>query len=75
MIQIIQYKNHKLYIPTESRYTNLTEIKNFIQSGASVQVTDKPTGNDVTAHILSQVLCMTKGVSPGILRELIARGN
>lgn len=75
MIQIIQYKNHKLYISAESRYTNLTEIKEFIQSGKSVQITYHPTGEDITAHILAQVLVLTKGVSAGALKELIQKGE
>jgi polyhydroxyalkanoate synthesis regulator protein len=75
MIHITQYRNHKLYIAAESRYTNLGEIKDFIQSGKNVQVIYKPTGEDITAFILSQVLTLTKGLSAGALRELIIKGH
>lgn len=74
MINITQHKNHKLYVPELSRYTNLTEIKKLVQSGEKVLVTDH-TGTDVTAHILSQVLTLTKNVPVNRLEDLIQRGE
>jgi polyhydroxyalkanoate synthesis regulator protein len=74
MIQITRHENHKLYVPTSRRYTNLTEIKELVQSGEKIQVIDH-TGTDVTAFILSQVLVKTKNVSTESLRRLIEQGE
>jgi polyhydroxyalkanoate synthesis regulator protein len=73
MIKITQHENKKLYVPSVG-YTNLTEIKKLVQSGEIIQVVDH-TGEDVTAHILSQVLTMTKNVPVNRLAELIQRGE
>lgn len=75
MINITQHKNHKLYVPSSHRYTNLTEIKELVQSGERILVTEEHTGADVTAHILSQVLVKTKNVSAEKLRQLIQQGE
>lgn len=75
MIKITRHKNHKLYVPTTSRYTNLTEIKELVQSGETVQVIDDVTGNDITGHILSQVLVKTGAVPADKIAELIRRGE
>jgi polyhydroxyalkanoate synthesis regulator protein len=74
MIKITQHKNHKLYVPALSRYTNLKEIKALVQSGEKVQVVNH-NNEDVTAHILAQVLTMTRNVPVGRLAELIQKGE
>lgn len=74
MINITKHKNHKLYVPELARYTNLSEIKKLIQNDEKVCVTD-PTGADITAHILAQVLTMTGKVPVGQLEQLIQRGE
>lgn len=74
MIHITKYQNKKLYIATERRYTNLEEIKSFVQNGIEVQVTYHPTNEDVTAKTLVQVLGLVQNVNERALRELIQRG-
>lgn len=74
MIQITRHENHKLYVPSSRRYTNLTEIKELVQSGEKVQVIDH-TGTDVTSLILSQVLVKTRNVNAETLRQLIQKGE
>lgn len=75
MIKITRHKNHKLYVPATSRYTNLTEIKKLVQSGETIQVTEDVTGEDVTGLILSQVLVKTGAVPADEIAELIRRGE
>lgn len=74
MIQITRHKNHKLYVPSSSRYTNLTEIKELVQSGESIEVIDH-TGADVTTLILSQVVVLTQNLSADKLTKLIRQGE
>lgn len=74
MINITQHENRKLYVPAVHRYTNLTEIKELVQSGEKVTVTDH-TGADVTAKILAQVLVKTQNVPVDRLADLIRKGE
>lgn len=75
MIKITQHRNKKLYVPATHKYTNLTEIKQAIKDGETIQVIEEATGNDVTSHILALVLVRTNKVSVDSLRQLIMRGE
>lgn len=75
MIQLTKYANNKMYSPQHCKHVNLLELKEMLQSGEAVQVTDKTTGEDITAQVLSQVLVMTKNVNAEVLRQLIQRGE
>lgn len=75
MITITKHKNNKLYVSAIHRYTNLTEIKELVQSGEKVTVIDDASREDITAIILSQVLVRTSKVSADQIAELIRRGE
>ena len=55
MMQIKRYKNRKLYAAELSQYVTVDDIKQLVQSGHTVQVTDE-NGDDITAYTLVQVL-------------------
>lgn len=67
-MQIIKkYANRKLYHTNRKQYIRLEGIALLIQSGKQVQVVDNETGEDITAHILSQVVSQVRGRSGGTL--------
>jgi polyhydroxyalkanoate synthesis regulator protein len=74
MIKITQHRNRKLYSTDLARYTNLTEIKELVQSGEKVQVIDF-AGTDVTVSILAQCVTLTRNLSVEKLARLIQEGK
>jgi len=75
MIHVTQYKTRKLYLNTIRRYTNLNELKELVQSGETIEVTDYSTGKDVTAHVLSQCLVLTNKTNAAEIADMIRRGE
>lgn len=71
MVQIIRYKNRKLYSRTLSTYVTLGDIRDIIKQGKSVQVSDHE-GSDITATTLAQVLTVTGNVPVYKIQALIA---
>lgn len=75
MYHIIKYKNRKLYSVKLTRYVTLSEILGLIRAGYQICATEKQTGADVTAHVLSQVLAnvvtLEKDVDSEVLLGLI----
>lgn len=71
-IQIIRYKNRKLYSKTLSTYVTLTDIRDMIKSGKSVQIVDADS-NDITPQTLAQVLASTGNVPVSMLEFLIGK--
>ncbi len=55
-IIIKRYRNRKLYNTQSKRYITLEEIEELIKERKEVQVIDNPTGNDITATTLSQII-------------------
>jgi len=53
---IKRYRNRKLYNTQSKRYITLEEIEELIKEHEEVQVIDNPTGNDITAITLSQII-------------------
>lgn len=72
MVQIVRYKNRKLYSRNHSSYVTLSDIRNIIREGKEVQVTDNESFADITAQTLAQVLT-TMNVPVSTLRELISK--
>ena len=60
MIEIIKYKNRKLYVPkseyTEPKYTSLKELSELVRSGESVNITCDVTGSNVTDKVLKMAI-------------------
>lgn len=81
MIRVIKrYGSRKLYDTEESRYVSLEEIGDWVRAGQQVQVVDNQSGEDVTAHTLTQVI-LEEGrrggaaFSADFLHDLIRRGE
>jgi polyhydroxyalkanoate synthesis repressor PhaR len=81
VIRVIKrYGSRKLYDTEESRYVSLEEIGDWVRGGQQVQVLDNQSGDDVTAHTLTQVILEDgkrggSPFSPDFLHDLIRRGE
>lgn len=74
-VQIIRYKNRKLYSRTLSVHVTLSDIRDLIKDGKSVQVTDNESGADITVQTLGQVLSSLNSVPVSKMQELIVNHN
>jgi polyhydroxyalkanoate synthesis repressor PhaR len=75
-ILIKRYRNRKLYNTVVKRYITLDDVGEIIRGGSEIVVTDTTTGEDITTHILTQVIAgqemRGQGIlSHGLLMELI----
>ena len=73
---IKRYRNRKLYNTITKRYITLDDLGDLIRGGGEILVTDSTSGEDVTAHILTQIIMgqVKRGqgnLSHGLLIELI----
>lgn len=70
-----KYSNRRMYDTDESRYVKLDDLAKRMRDGVDVQVVDASTGDDITHHLLAQVLAESRGalrlVPPDVLRHLI----
>ena len=55
-IRIKRYPNRRFYASHTSRYISLPEIEQLIRDGATVQIVDSQTGEDLTRTILMQII-------------------
>ena len=55
-IVIKKYENRRLYDTHNSRYVNLEGVAQMVRSGEDIQVVDSKTGEDVTRHVLTQII-------------------
>ncbi len=53
---IKRYGNRKLYDVQASEYVSLDQVAALIRSGATVEVVDNVTGEDITAQTLTQIV-------------------
>jgi polyhydroxyalkanoate synthesis repressor PhaR len=53
---IRRYKNRKLYDTKDSRYVTLAELAAFIRAGEDIQVFERPSGRDITAATMAQII-------------------
>ena len=65
--QIKRYPNRKLYNTVTKRYIILDEVGELIRGGSEIMVTDSTSGEDITAHILTQVIMGQEKRGQGIL--------
>ncbi|MEM1249132.1 MAG: polyhydroxyalkanoate synthesis regulator DNA-binding domain-containing protein [Acidobacteriota bacterium] len=77
---IKKYENRRMYDTEESRYVNLEAIAKLIREGAEVQVVDAKTDEDLTGHVLTQIIVDEaknpgSGVPTSFLRDLIRAGD
>ena len=78
---IKRYGNRKLYDVQASEYVSLEQIAGLIRGGATVEVVDNVTGEDITAQTLTQVV-LEEGRRGGrsvlpteLLHDLLRRGG
>ena len=78
MRMIRRYSNRKLYDTQDSHYVTLAQIAALIRAGEEIRVTNKPTGKDLTAATMAQILFEeTKNGKPwpvAGLRKIIVSG-
>ncbi|HEV2391006.1 MAG TPA: polyhydroxyalkanoate synthesis regulator DNA-binding domain-containing protein [Verrucomicrobiae bacterium] len=55
-LEIKKYPNRRYYDATHSRHLTLDEIRTLIQQGYDLRVVDAPTGADITAQVLTQII-------------------
>ena len=55
-IIIKKYENRRLYDTRNSRYVNLDGVAEMVRGGEDIQVVDSKTGEDVTRHVLTQII-------------------
>lgn len=55
-ISIKRYPNRRFYAKHESKYISLQEIEALIRSGATVEIRDSQTDEDITRIVLTQML-------------------
>jgi polyhydroxyalkanoate synthesis repressor PhaR len=54
--QIKKYANRRLYDASQSRHITLDDIRALIVKGEKIRVVEDKTGQDITRHILLQVI-------------------
>ena len=55
-VRIKRYPNRRYYATHTSRYISLPEIEQLIRNGATVEIVDSQTGEDLTRPILVQII-------------------
>lgn len=55
-IYIKKYENRRLYNVNEKKYISLEDVRDYINNGFDIEVTEKRTGEDITRQILLQVI-------------------
>ena len=53
---IKKYENRRLYDTVESRYVNLDAVQELVLEGHDVKVVDAKSGEDLTRHVLTQII-------------------
>lgn len=56
VIPISRYPNRRLYDRAHSRHVTHDELYDMVAGGATIQVTDSATGQDITSQTLMQLL-------------------
>ena len=55
-IRIKRYPNRRFYASHTSRYVSLPEIEQLIRDGATIEIIDSQTGEDITRSVLVQII-------------------
>jgi len=55
-IRIRRYPNRRFYATHTSSYVSLPEIEKLIRNGATVEIVDSQTGEDLTRQVLVQII-------------------
>jgi polyhydroxyalkanoate synthesis repressor PhaR len=78
--KIRRYENRKLYDTKQKRYVSLSELASLIREGEEIQVVESPSGEDVTARTLTNIIVEAErdGEEPfssGFLHDVIRWGG
>ena len=71
MVLIKRYPNRKLYNTETKQYITLERIAELIRQGEEVQVIDYASGEDLTAHTLTQIILEQEKNQSGLLSNTI----
>ncbi len=76
MIQLVKYKNNKIYNKETSKYMSLKEIEELIKTNQDIKILNYLNGNDVTAAVCCSILqkihlCSNENKGLEILKQLI----
>lgn len=77
---IRRYENRKLYDTEQKRYVSLSDLAELIREGHEIQVVESPSGEDVTARTLTNIIVEAERdgqepLSSGFLHEVIRWGG
>ncbi len=77
---IKKYGNRRLYDTAASGYVNLEGVAELVRSGVEVQVVDAKSGEDLTRHVLTQIIVDDARNPEGgppveFLRDLVRAGD
>ena len=77
---IKRYENRKLYDTEASQYVSLSDLADLVRDGATVQVIDNTSGDDITSFTLTQVILdeSKRGRHPipsDVLHDLLREGG
>jgi polyhydroxyalkanoate synthesis repressor PhaR len=77
---IRRYENRKLYDTEQKRYVSLADLAELIRNGQEVQVVESPSGEDVTARTLTNIIVEAERdgqepLSSGFLHDVIRWGG
>lgn len=56
LIRVKRYPNRRFYASNSRRYVSLPEIAQMIHDGATVEIVDSQTGEDLTRTVLMQII-------------------
>ena len=77
---IRRYENRKLYDTEQKCYVSLADLAGLIREGQEVQVVESPSGEDVTARTLTNIIVEAERegqepLSSGFLHDVIRWGG
>ena len=77
---IKKYANRKLYDTHAKKHISREQLADLIKKGEEVTIIDNPTGEDITASIISQLIGMDdqdtdSAISPRLLMQLLRKGS
>jgi polyhydroxyalkanoate synthesis repressor PhaR len=78
--KIRRYENRKLYDTKLKRYVSLSDLASLIREGEELQVVESPSGEDVTARTLTNIIIEAERdgeepLSSGFLHDVIRWGG
>jgi len=55
-VVVRKYRNRKLYLPSEGRYTNGPELLRLYKQGFDIEIVNHNTGRDITLEAFSNLM-------------------